>query len=126
MKTLKFINLLLILSMIFSCSKNNEEDTNNNNNNSTGVLGEVGNVWKAKVDGTHDISAEVISKEDDIYTLEINFSKETQTVKFKFSNNEVIDYIYGEGDLTQPFTMVKFDANVGDIYSAEINGAYCS
>jgi len=123
MKTHKFIICLLILAIIFSCCKK-DEDTNNNND-PAGTFGEVGNSWNVKVDGTHDLSAEVISKEGNVYTIEVTYAKLiTKTLKFGFSDKEVVDYVYGQGDVSQPFTMVKFDAEVGDMYYQEIGGVY--
>ena len=48
----------------------------------------------------------------------------TKTLKFGMTGNEVVDYVYSQGDAAKPFTMVKFDAEVGDMYFTEINGVY--
>jgi hypothetical protein len=45
-----------------------------------------------------------------------------KTLKFGLIGNEVVDYFYSQGNTSKPFTMVKFDAEVGDSYSTTING----
>ncbi|MEZ5195545.1 MAG: hypothetical protein R2764_03875 [Bacteroidales bacterium] len=126
MKDKRFLFVLLSLIVIFNRSKKSDEETNNDNP-ATVNLGEVGNRWKVKIDNSFDLNAEIISKEGDVRTIEVSYAKlVTKAVKFGFAGNEVVDYAYSKGDLSKPFTMVKFDAKVGDIYSTEINGIYHS
>lgn len=115
--------VFLILVVAFSCS--NKTEDNNIDNNSTGKLGDIGNSWNVKIDGSHNLSTEIIAKEADIYTLEVTYAKLiTKTLNFGMNGNEVVDYVYSQGDLQKPFTMVRFDAEVGEMYDAEINGVY--
>lgn len=117
------VPLMLALIFVYSCKKNSDDSSNNPP--VQGVLGDVGNSWKIQVNGANDVSAEIVSKENNIRTVEVTYAKlVTKTVKFGFNGNEVVDYAYSQGDTTKPFTMVKFDANIGDSYSAEINGNY--
>lgn len=120
MKTLTVSLSLLLLTIIFSnCNKKDDD----NNNGSPGMLGEVGNSWNVKVNGTHDLFTEIIAKEGNTVTLEVSYAKLTsKTLKFGLSDGEVVDYVYSKGNTSEPFTMVKFDALVGDTYSATING----
>lgn len=112
-----------MLVAVYGCSDKNDE--NQSDNNYSGKLGEVGNSWDVKVEGSHNISTEIIAKEGDIYTLEVTYAKLiTKTLKFGMSGNQVVDYVYSKGDDTKPFTMIKFDAKVGDMYDAEINGIH--
>ncbi|MEZ5082893.1 MAG: hypothetical protein R2750_05530 [Bacteroidales bacterium] len=123
MKKLIFLSFMLLLSVVIGCK--DENDDPNANNTQTGMLGEVGNSWQVTIDNTYDLSAELIAKEGDVRTVEVSYGKlVSKQFKFGFSNNEVVDYGYSQGDLAQPFTMVKFDAKVGDIYTAEIDGVY--
>jgi hypothetical protein len=118
-----FACLLIFAVSFFACKDNKEEP--DNNQTTEGVLGDVGNSWKVKVNGTNDISAKITSREGDVRTVEMTYAKLiTKTVKFGFNGNEVIDYAYSKGDLSKPFTMVKFNANIGDTYTAEIDGVY--
>lgn len=115
--------VFLCLVVVISCSDKNED--NPNGNNTSGKLGDIGNSWDVKVEDSHNISTEIIAKEGGIYTLEVTYAKFlTKTLKFGMEGNEIVDFVYGQGDDTKPFTMVKFDANVGDMYDAEIDGIH--
>lgn len=121
MKKLNFVNLILILILVLSCSK---KDDTTDTTEPSGTLGQVGNAWQVQVEG-NNLSAEIIEKEGDIYTVQVSYAKmAVKTVKFGFANNEVVDYAYSNGDLSKPFPMVKFDANVGEMWGTTINGIY--
>jgi hypothetical protein len=123
MKNIFNILFVLIFAVGFSCSDKNNDNPSINTN--SGKLGEVGNSWDVKVDGSHSISTEIIARDGDVYTLQVTYAKLiTKTLKFGMSGNEIVDYVYGQGDADKPFTMVKFDAKIGDIYSTEINGIF--
>lgn len=123
MKIKRNLMVVLLLALLFSCSDKNDE--NPSDNSTSGKLGEVGNSWDVEVEGSHNISTEIIAKEGDIYTLEVTYAKLiSKTLKFGMLGNEVVDYVYSQGDVQKPFTMVKFDATVGDMYHTEINGVY--
>lgn len=108
----------LVLILIAGCKKDD-----NGNSGTPGNLGEVGNTWKVKIDGAHELSAEIVEKTDEIFTLQVSWAKfNVGILKFGFTGNEVVDYVYSHGDESQAFTMVEFDAKVGDIYSLNIKG----
>jgi len=117
MKTKTFFIFFVLFFLVFGCKKDD------NNNGSHGDLGEIGNTWKVKVDGIYDLSTEIYYKSGDIYGLQVSWAKVAlKKIKFGYTGNEVIDYVYSKGNESQPFTMVKFDAQVGDIYSINIDG----
>lgn len=123
MKTLKLILFLLIVTLIFNCSNDKEDETDNIQTSRS--LGEVGNLWNVKVDNTHDLSVEIIEQEGAVFTAEVSYAKVVnKDLKFGYTGNEIVDYVYGQGDISKPFTMVKFDAQVGDVYNANIGGIF--
>jgi|GEM_PF-884543 len=118
MKTIILLIFTLLLSAATGCKKKSDDRSNPSVN-----LGAVGNSWTVKVQGTTDISAELTASEGSMRTVQVSWAKVfSKTVKFGLTTNEVIDYVYSDGDVEQPFTMVKFDAKVGDIYSTTIDG----
>ncbi|MCF8368182.1 MAG: hypothetical protein K9G76_04010 [Bacteroidales bacterium] len=122
MKTTKFFYFFLILAMTISCSKKDDE---NDTNDTPGILGAVGNNWHIKLDGVADLTAEIIAKEGNVSTVQVSYGKlSIKEVKFGKIGNEIVDYVYSDGDVAEPFTMVKFDATVGDSYGATIDGVY--
>lgn len=123
MKTLKLLSCIIILSIIFGCSDKKDDD--NNNNPTSNALGEVGNSWDVKVDGSHDLAVQVVEKEGEVFTMEISYAKIiNKELKFGYNGSEITDYVYCQGDMSKPFTMVKFDAEVGDTYTANIGGNF--
>lgn len=120
MKNTSLFTCLFLLAVFFSyCNK----DKNDNNTGAPGILGDVGNTWNVKVNGTYDLSTEIIAKEGNVVTLQVSYAKVTsKPLKFGLLENEIVDYVYSRGNTSEPFTMIKFDAEVGDMYSATING----
>ena len=51
-----------------------------------------------------------------IDTTDKNNMKLRATVKAKVTDKGIQEYINSRGDLSKPFTIVKYDANVGDVY----------
>ena len=122
MKTKTLLTLLILLSFCFSCSKDKEDNTSNE---SPREFGQTGNEWKADFpDGQSKISAKVVSNNNGIINLEVNIDgqfliykiKGTITIKGRVTDNSISDFYYSEGDESKPFTLVEFDAEVGDIY----------
>ena len=67
-KPILIVTFLFITTIFFSnCNK----DKNENNSGAPGLLGEVGNTWNVKVNGTYDLSTEIIAKEGNIVTLQV-------------------------------------------------------
>lgn len=124
MKYIKFLPHLLALAILFSCAK--KDDNDENNNATGGVLGDVGNEWAAKFDDTHDISAKILANDNGLITVEINIENEIDTIFLHFDGNRVSEYIHSDGDLTKPFTMVEFDADIGDVYTFHLGELYFS
>lgn len=122
MRQRNLILYLVVSTFLFSC---NNKDEDGPTNNSSGKLGQVGNSWDVKVAGENDLSTKITEKDGDVYTLEVTYAKFiSKSLKFGLTENEVVDYVYSNGDLTKPFTMVNFNAKVGDSYSAEIDGKF--
>ena len=42
----------------------------------------------------------------------------------KVTENEFSDFIYSGGDITKPFTLIKFNAKVGDIYEYNVGNIH--
>ena len=123
MKTFKIFSYFLVLMFIVGCS--NKDEDNPTQDNTSGVLGVLGNSWDVKVAGEFDLNTKITGKEGNVYTLEVSYAKViSKTLKFGYTGNEVVDYVYSQGDTDKPFTMVKFDADVGDVYTSVINGKY--
>jgi len=122
MKTKTFLTFLVLLSFCISCSTDEDENTTNE---TPRKFGQAGNEWKGNFpDGLSTISAKVISNTNGIINMEINFDGQfliykiegTVTIKGRLTDNSISDFYYSEGDESKPFTLVEFDAEVGDKY----------
>jgi len=122
MKYLKLLPLLFMIAVLLSCSKK-DDDTNNNNDN-PGVLGAVGNEWSAKFNNNQDIFAKIIANDNGFISIEINLDGEKDTIYLHFKDNIVSEFIHSNGDLSKPFTIVEFDAKVGDFYTFNMEELY--
>jgi hypothetical protein len=118
MKLYKLVALCIIPLILAGCSK---KDNDNTNGNASAVLGEVGNKWSAKINN-HNISARIISNNNGMIELEVDMEGEKDTILVEYNGNRVREFVHSGGDITKPFTMVEFDAEVGEMYSLSIEG----
>jgi hypothetical protein len=102
---------LLLAGIIFSTCKKEEE----NNENGAGTLAAVGNNWNGVI-GNEPINVTIASNNGGIASATIDIFGTQYTIKGKATTNEIADFVYSEGNESQPYTLVKFDANVGDEY----------
>lgn len=114
MKTKTFFSFLFLIAVIFSCSKDKDD---NSENESPRKLGQVGNEWKAELPGGGQLSSKVIANNNGIIDLQVYYNNIYDTLKVKLSDNSISDFVYSDGDESKPFTLVKFDAQVGDIHT---------
>lgn len=118
MKKKKLCFLLLSLAIVLSCSKNDDDDSGKNNPPATAKLGDVGNQWKAKFNN-QEITARVVENNNGILSLAVTMGKDTDTIKAQLNSNSISEFVHSNGNTEKPFTMVEFDAKVGDTYIFE-------
>lgn len=101
-----FSALLVVVS--FACNKDDEitdpEQT----------MGKVGNYWTAGAPGYQDGRITISSNDNGNVVGSLVFQGTTYPVEGKITDQGIYDYVYSNGDKSKPFTLVKFDANVGD------------
>lgn len=119
MKKALSIVLILALAVIFSCSKKDQETTTDDTTQKE--LGDVGNKWEANFneEATKIIEAEIVKNDNGMVDVIFKHEDKNYTLKLQVTENAIIEYVYGDGDLSQPFTMVEFDAKLGDKYIFE-------
>ena len=118
----KVLPIFLLLLVIFAgCSKNDDQD---NNTPEQGVLGDVGNEWKARFDGNQDIVGRIIENNNGYIEIVLTLGKSSDTIKGRITDNAVYEFAHSYGDITKPFTMIEFDAEVGEIYTHEFGGMW--
>ncbi len=99
-------NALIVLAG-FACS--DDEVTNPEE-----TMGKVGNYWTAGASGYDDGRITITSNENGNVAASLVFEGTTYPLEGKITENGIYDYVYSNGDKSKPFTLVKFDAKVGD------------
>jgi len=121
-KSLLLLFLALFFAFFLGCKDKEEDD--NTPDQPQGELGDVGNTWTAKFNDTHDIKGEIIENDNGLITVEINLGGDIYTVKGRLSSDKLEDFMHSNNDLTKPMTMVEWDAEVDDVYTASIGELY--
>lgn len=110
---------ILILMSISGCDwlnfNKNDEETDPSK-----TMGKVGNFWSATVPGYPAATITIKSNDDGNVVASIPYNGKSYDVEGKITDNGFYDYVYSNGDQSKPFTLVKFDANVGDKWEYKI------
>ena len=107
-----FISFLIILT---TCKK---DDNNEDTSPDTMSLAKVGNKYTTNLPwGGGQVNGEIISSDNGVIEIQVNYNRATTIVKGKVTENSLIDFVYSFGDENKPFTLVNFDAKAGDMYT---------
>lgn len=117
MKT-KLICLFLIsfILLISNCKKDDEDKR------SVTDLGKPGNTWTGSFAGGQPMSAEVMSNNNGLITLQVDIFREEFEVKLLITETSISDFVYNLGNESKPFTLVRFDGKVEDTYRYDLGG----
>jgi hypothetical protein len=114
MKTFKA--LMALLTMIIMLAVACEKDEFNVND----TFGEVGNYWSIYVDNNDLGDVTIIENDEGNFVASFDYDGTMHTVEGKITSNGIYDYVYSNGDRSKPFTLVKFDASVGDEWTYNV------
>ncbi|WP_299526207.1 hypothetical protein [uncultured Lutibacter sp.] len=78
------------------------------------TIGKVGNYWGMYVDNNDAGDVTITQNIDGNIIASFSYDGSTHNVEGKITSNGIYDYVYSNGDRSKPFTLVKFDAKVGD------------
>ena len=108
MKNFKtLLALLVMLIMVAVACEKDEFDV-------TDTFGEVGNYWGIYADNIDLGDVTITDNNGGDFVASFNYDGAIRTIEGKITSDGVYDYVYSNGDKNKPFTLVKFDANVGD------------
>lgn len=79
-------------------------------------LAKAGNSWSGTI-GSNPTTLTIVASDNGKVTVTMEIFDTTYTIKGKITANEIADFIYSEGDEDHPYTLVKFDASVGEEYT---------
>jgi hypothetical protein len=118
MKKSIFSVLLLLCILVFNgCDllKTNDETTDPSK-----TMGKVGNYWDLNCTGFTASKITVDSNSDGNVVGSVLYNGKTYQLEGKITDKGVYDYVYSNGDKNKPFTLVKFDAKVGDQWEFKV------
>ena len=84
------------------------------------TLGKSGNYWSLSATGYKDSQITIESNNDGNVVASVPFNGQTIKVEGKITENGIYDYVYSNGNKNKPFTLVKFDAKVGDKWEYKV------
>ena len=117
MRTTPFLTSSFILILFFSsCSLFEKDEVTNPDE----TLGKPGYVWYASADGYPEATLDIKENIDGVVTATLNYDDKNYTLKARITDNSIEDYVYSNGDISKPFTLVKFNASVGDKWEYNI------
>lgn len=114
MKKLNLILMMLAtaLFMISSCDLVN--DLTDQDINPDETIAKEGNTWSGTATGFPEASITVTQNEKGIATFTLKYNGQDYFVNGKISKTKIEDFVYSGGDANKSFTLVDFDAKVGD------------
>lgn len=108
---------LFSLAILFSCEKDPGME---NVSDPDKTLGKVGNYWNLKSTGYPNSKITIESNSNGVVIGSYTFNGKTYTLEGKITEDVIYDYVYSNGDKNKPFTMVRFDAKVGDKWEFKV------
>jgi len=112
------ILLIILIAGISACdllNSKNEEETDPSK-----TMGKEGNYWSANIPGIGETAITIDQNNDGNVVASIPYNGTTYEIEGKITDAGFYDYVYSSGDKSKPFTLVKFDANVGDKWEFKI------
>jgi hypothetical protein len=78
------------------------------------TLGKVGSEWKGSAPGYTSSTLRILENNDGDVVCSFTYQGVTRNIQGRITDKAIYDYVYSNGDTKKPFTLVRFDANVGD------------
>jgi len=116
-KTFLFAGALLCVAFFNSCDK---QDFDKEVTDPEKTMGKVGNYWDLSSTGYPDAKITINSNNDGNVVGSYVYNGKTYQLEGKITEKGIYDYVYSNGDKNKPFTLVKFDAVVGDQWEFKV------
>ena len=121
MKAKKIYLLLLAMGMLVSlasCDWFNIKDKEETDPEKT--MGKVDNYWTLSSTGVPEATITITDNNDGNVVANLSYDGDIYEVEGKITDKGIYDYVYSNGDKSKPFTLVKFDAEVGDKWEYKV------
>lgn len=84
------------------------------------TMGKVDNFWTVTTAGYSNATITIVDNEDGNVVANLSYDGDSYEVEGKITDKGIYDYVYSNGDKSKPFTLVKFDAEVGDRWEYKV------
>jgi len=108
-RLIKMLFAGFVLTLISSCDKINDLTLNPDD-----TVAKEGNYWIAQGSEIPNTTVTVSENKKGVATMSFNYNGQDYEIKAKVTKTKIQDFVYSNGDEDKPFTLVDFDANVGD------------
>lgn len=115
-----YVFLALIMVIPISCKK--KSDTSSTVVNVNNTFAKPGNTWTATDALTNHMNVSIVSNNNGVASINMVAGTTTYPYKGYVSETEIDDYIYSNGNENSPFTLIRYNAKVGDTYQYTLGG----
>lgn len=84
------------------------------------TMGKVDNYWTLSSTDYSDATLTIVDNDDGNVVANLSYEGDSYVVEGKITDKGIYDYVYSNGDKSKPFTLVKFDAEVGDKWEYKV------
>lgn len=103
------------LMMVSSCDKISDLTLNPDE-----TVAKEGNYWITQGSDIPNTTVTVSENKKGVATMSFSYNGEDYAIKAKVTKTKVQDFVYSNGDEDKPFTLVDFDAKVGDKWEYKV------
>jgi len=108
----------ILLISVTSCDWFKSDGGENTDPDET--IGKIDNYWKVSSSGYSNATLTIVDNDDGNVVANIAYDGDNYEVEGKITDKGIYDYVYSNGDHSKPFTLVKFDASVGDKWEFKV------
>ena len=117
MKKLFVLFVLIGMSLLFVSSCNMIDDITFDPDE---TVAKEGNYWTTQGSNIPNTTVTVSENKKGVATMSFNYNGEDYEIKANVTKTKIQDFVYSNGDEDKPFTLVDFDANVGDKWEYKV------
>jgi hypothetical protein len=116
MKQLSFMCMTgVVLLMLSSCNMIDDLTLNPDE-----TVAKEGNYWTAQASGYPNTTVSVAQNDKGVAKMSFTYNGQDYEIAAKVTKTKIQDFVYSNGDEDKPFTLVDFDASVGDKWEYKV------
>ena len=120
MKTQNLFNVFMVALVMIGLSTCDLLNSDKEQTDPSKTMGKVDNYWSASIPGVGNTTITINENNGGNVVATIPYNGTDYEIEGKITDKGFYDYVYSNGDHSKPFTLVKFDANVGDKWEFKV------